>query len=117
MNAKATNSLAHSASWLTPAETRVSRQLIVWADQYFSEKSKPASRYVQPPTTEMFTKHCKCSHRDVLKLLNRLERAGLLRKERRRSAGISGYGYDGSLYSSVLPTTEGRKLIAERLKV
>jgi hypothetical protein len=92
-------------------ESRVLRQLIAWTDEYL-EKKKATERYVSPPTTDQFTKHFHVLHEDMLACLNRLERRGLLEKERRRSRGISGHGFDGSLHSSVLPTAKGRESVA-----
>jgi hypothetical protein len=92
-------------------ESRVLRQLIAWTDEYL-EKKKATQRYVSPPTTDQFSKHFRVLHEDMLDCLSRLERRGLLAKERRRSRGISGHGFDGSLYSSVLPTDKCRELMA-----
>lgn len=93
-------------------ESRVLRQLVVWADEYLRKKAASKSKYVAPPTTEQCTKHFQVTHKDMLGLLNRLERDGLVSKERRLSAGLSGNGYDGSLHSSVLPTMKARELVA-----
>jgi hypothetical protein len=95
----------------TPIESRMLRQLVLWADEYLKKKES-LSRYAPPPTTEQFTKHFRMTHKDVLAFLNRLERRGLLIKDRRLSAGLSGHGYDGSLHSSVLPTVQCRELVA-----
>jgi hypothetical protein len=93
-------------------ESRVLRQLIAWTDEYL-EKKKTTERYVSPPTTDQFTEHFRVLHEDMLACLNRLERRGLLEKERRRSrGGLSGHGFDGSLHSSVLPTAKCRELVA-----
>lgn len=94
-------------------ESRVLRQLVAWTDEYL-EKKETTERYVPPPTTDQFTKRFRVAHEDIMACLSRLERRGLLVKERRRSGGAWGYGYDGSLYSSVLPTDECRKLVAYR---
>jgi hypothetical protein len=93
-------------------ESRVLRKLIAWTDEYL-ERKKATERYVSPPTTDQFTKHFRVLHDDMLACLSRLQRRGLLEKERRRSRGISGHGFDGSLHSSVLPTAKCRQLVAE----
>lgn len=93
-------------------ESRVLRQVIVWADEYLRRKER-GERYAEPPTTERCSKHFRIPHDRMLALLNRLERFGLVRKDRRMSAGLSGYGYDGALYSSVLPTPKARELAAK----
>jgi len=48
----------------------------------------------------------------MLLMLNGLKRQNLVSIDRRLSAGSSGNGYDGSLHSSVLPTTKARELVA-----
>ena len=100
----------------TRQESRVLRQLIVWTDEYLLQKEKPKISYIIPPTTEKFTKHFNTSHQDMLALLNRLERDGLVTKKRRISAGLEGNGYDGSLHSSVLPTVKAYELVAHNPK-
>ncbi|WP_157353834.1 hypothetical protein [Aromatoleum toluclasticum] len=97
-------------------ESRVLRQLVVWADEYLRKKAATKSRYIVPPTTEQCTKHFHVSHNEMMTLLNRLERDGLVSKERRLSAGLSGNGFDGSLHSSVLPTMKARDLVARSPK-
>lgn len=94
----------------TPLESRMLRQLVVWADEY--AKRKETGRYAERPATDQFTKHFRMPHKDVLVYLNRLERRGLLVKDRQLSAGISGNGYAGALHSSVLPTAQCRELIS-----
>lgn len=95
-------------------ESRLIRQLVIWADEYLRKKSASKTAYVSPPTTEKCAKHFNSSHKDMLLLLNRLERQGLVRKDRRLSAGLSGNGYDGALHSSVLPTAKARELVERK---
>ncbi|WP_353091864.1 hypothetical protein [Methylibium sp.] len=85
----------------------------MWADEYLRKKEelKGERRYNPAPTTKQCTEYFKVPHKDMLALLNRLERNGLIKKERHLSAGLEGNGYDGSLFSSVLPTTHGRALV------
>lgn len=99
---------------LTIEEDKVLRQIIIWADEYI-RRQKENVRYSRQfiPTTEKCTKHFKYKrHEDMLRLLNNLERSGLVEKERRQSAGLSGNGYDGALHSSVLPTEKARDFVA-----
>lgn len=96
----------------TRQESRVLRQLIIWTDEYLLRKENSKTSHVEPPTTETFTNHFGTSHEEMLALLNRLSREGLVEKERRRSSGLFGKGYDGSLHSSVLPTSKARELVA-----
>jgi hypothetical protein len=94
-------------------ESRLLRQLISWTDEYLreKEKAKPYAR-LEPPTTLRCTALLKIQHWETLRLLNRLERQGLVSKYRRRSAGMTGFGYDGSLHSEVWPSQKIRDLVA-----
>lgn len=94
----------------TLEESALLRQLISWANEYIERKSAVRPNYVEPPTTKRCTDHFKWPHEKTMKILSRLEQAGLVVKERRRSAGISGHGWDGQLYSSVMPTSSARAL-------
>lgn len=98
---------------LSPRESLVLRKLVEWADDYLRKKEefKGQRRYNPAPTTKQCTEHFKVPHKDMLALLNRLERQGLLKKDRQLSAGLEGNGYDGSLFSSVLPTARARELV------
>lgn len=100
---------------LSPRESRVLRQLVVWADEYLAKKQalKGSHGDNPAPTTQLCTKHFQYEHKDMLTLINRMERQGLLIKERQLSGGLTGYGYDGSLFSSVLPTARARQLILQ----
>lgn len=92
-------------------EERVLGQAIRWADEYASAKETgDRLAYRKMPTTERFSKHFRYGHGEMLALLNRLEENDLLVKRRRKSAGLSGNGYDGSLYSEVVPTDWGREV-------
>lgn len=98
---------------LSPQEERVLRQIIQWSDEYLAFKaSSPRSAYLEPPTTETCSEHFRYDHKDMLALLNCLEKDGLIEKRRRQSAGLSHNGYDGSLYSEVIPTQWGREVLA-----
>jgi hypothetical protein len=98
---------------LGSAESRVLRQLVAWDDEYQRKKveAKPGV-YVTPPTTDKIAKQFSMGQRKMLSLLSYLELLGLIAKHRRRSAGPSGYGYNGSLYSEVHPTARARSLVA-----
>ena len=91
------------------------RQLVVWEDEFLSKKAEEP-HYIVPPTTERCAKHFDSPHDDMMALLNRLEGRGLLKKQRRISAGLSGNGYDGSIHSSVFPTLKTRDLVARSPK-
>lgn len=101
-----------------PAQTQILRHLGALQVDYESavEASRGTGRYVCPPTTDQLAKHFKVAQVEMLRYLNELERDGLVRKERRKSAGITGYGYDGSLYSSVLLTSKGTALLQRHTK-
>ena len=88
------------------------RQLILWEDEYLSKKAAANGQYIAPPTTEQCANHFESGHDTMMALLNRLEGQGLLKKERRISAGMLGNGYDGALHSSVFPTARARDLAA-----
>ncbi len=94
-------------------ESKVLREVVRLAYAYEAKVGGPgkSSRFVAPPTTLDLSKHFKTEHSEMLKMLRGLEKTGLLQKSRRLSAGLSGNGYDGSLYSAVLPTTEGKNLV------
>ena len=94
-------------------ESRILRKLVDWGKAYEQKKSQPKinGRAPHPPTTEECSKHFNVQHDDMLKLLNRLEKLGLVAKTRRQSAGLRGDGYDGALYSSVLPTEKAVQLV------
>jgi hypothetical protein len=90
--------------WLSLLENRVLLQLLAWENEYRKEVANldtSRRRYVEPPTTERFSKHFKIPHFKMLAVLNRLEKQGLILTRRRLSAGLSGNGYDGSLFSAV----------------
>ena len=101
-----------------PAETRVLRQLDVWQQEYRQalKASKGTGKYVPPPTTNRLAKHFDVNQDEILQVLSQLERDGLLVKERRLSAGAYGNGYSGSLFSSVLLTANGLRLIRRNTK-
>ena len=96
-----------------PAETRVLRQLSLWQKEYRVAvvQSRGTGKYVQPPSTDRLAKHFDATQDEILEVLNRLENDGLLRKERRQSAGMHGNGYDGALFSTVLLTKNGLALV------
>ena len=50
-------------------------------------------------------------HAEMMKLLGVLERSGYITKRERISAGPSGYGYDGALFSHVSPTKKARETL------
>lgn len=98
-------------SWLSALENRVLLQILAWDDQYRRELATfPPSRrrLIEPPTTDRCSKRFGLPHASMLALLNRLESYGFVEKRRRLSAGLSGYGYDGALYSAVTITEKGR---------
>lgn len=95
----------------TPLESLILRQLVAWYTE-FSDSASTGASYNPPPTTKGVTEYLRVSHRDALAIMNRLEMRGLLRKERRLSAGASGHGYDGSLHSAAYPTQRAQKLVA-----
>ena len=101
-----------------PAETRVLRQLSLWQKEYRDAvtQSRGTGKYVQPPTTDRLAKHFDTTQHEILEVLNRLESDGLLRKERRQSAGMYGSGYDGALFSSVTLTKTGLALVRRNTK-
>jgi hypothetical protein len=82
-------------------------------------RTEPANRKkdVQPPSTDRLAKHFDATQDEILEVLNRLENDGLLRKERRQSAGMYGNGYDGALFSTVLLTKVGLALVRRNTKL
>lgn len=94
-------------------ESRVLRHIVHWAKEYEIEKAKydGTGRPPHPPTTEYCTDFFQMPHVDLLRLLNRLESNGLITKSRRQSAGWLGRGFDGALFSSVLPTPKASELV------
>ncbi len=99
----------------TNIESKVLRILLLWTDLYNTdfEKNNKRKKYTFPPTTDKCAKYFNVSQESMLAILNRLEGRGLVRKARRNSAGPSGYGYNGSLFSSVFATDEARKIISK----
>ena len=98
---------------LSPAEERILSQIIQWADEYAVIKAKEDRlAYLKTPTTDKCSKHFRYSHEEMLALLNQLEKQELIIKRRRQSAGLGGNGYDGSLYSEVIPTKWGREVLS-----
>lgn len=98
---------------LSPEEERILSQIIQWADEYAAVKASGDRRaYLQPLTTDKCSKHFRYGHGEMLALLNRIEKQELIVKRRRQSAGYSGNGYDGSLYSEVVPTEWGREVLS-----
>jgi hypothetical protein len=106
---------------LTLFETRLLQKLVIWYDEYQNIKRKEdnlgRSRYVEPVTTEICSKRLKVPHDTMLKYLNRLERVGFVRKRRRLSAGITGYGWDGSLFSEVIVLRKAKEEVVRHQKV
>lgn len=106
---------------LTLFETRLLTKLVVWHDEYLNSKRKVKSagggKYVEPVTTAICSKRLKMQHETMLKYLNRLERLGFIRKRRRLSAGITGYGWAGSLYSEVMVLPKAEQEVARHEKV
>jgi len=94
-------------------EGKVLRQLVAWADDYLRQKAEATNPHSQPrmPTTLTCSKHFRLEHKDMLALLNSLESQGMIVKNRQLSGGLTGYGYDGSLHSSVMPTAAARALV------
>lgn len=98
---------------LSPVEERILSQIVQWADEYSAVKAKgDRLAYLEPPTTEKCSTQFRYSHEEMLALLNRLENQELIIKRRRQSAGLGGNGYDGSLYSEVIPTEWGREVLS-----
>lgn len=98
---------------LSGREERILGQIIEWADEFdrqLGKANRDASDYM--PTTARCSEHFRCNHNEMLVILNRLEKWGLLTKRRRMSSGLAGSGYDGSLHSEVVPTDKGRKVVA-----
>lgn len=94
-------------------EERVLSQVVQWAGDYAAAKATgDRLAYLQTTTTEKCSKYFGYGHGDMLALLNRLEKQDLIVKRRRQSAGLSGNGYDGSLYSEVIPTDWGREVLS-----
>ena len=106
---------------LTLIETRLVQKLVTWYDEYQDVKRKEDSlgrgRYVEPVTTEICSKRLKVPHDTMLKYLTRLERLGFVRKRRRLSAGITGYGWDGSLHSEVIVLPKVKEEVVRHQKV
>lgn len=104
--------LARRFPVLSPEEERILNQIIQWADEYAAAKaSGDRLAHLQVSTTDKCSKHFRYGHGQMLALLNRLERQKLIVKRRRQSAGNGGNGYDGSLYSEVIPTEWGREVL------
>jgi hypothetical protein len=106
---------------LTLFETRLLNKLVIWHDEYLNSKRKEESagrgRYVEPVTTEICSKRLKMPHDTMLKYLNRLERLGFISKRRRLFAGITGYGWDGSLHSEVMVLPKAKEEVARHEKL
>lgn len=97
---------------LSSREERILGRIIGWADEFkrqLAAGSSGVNDYM--PTTDRCSKHFRCNHNEMLAILNRLEKWGLVTKRRRMSAGLAGDGYDGSLHSEVIPTDKGRKML------
>lgn len=98
---------------LSLAEERILSQIVQWTDDYLAAKvSGDSLAYLLAPTTDKCSKHFKYDHDKMLALLNRFEKQKLITKYRRKSSGLYGNGYDGSLYSEVIPTEWGRKVLS-----
>lgn len=102
--------------WLSRMEDRVLRTVRAWEIDYEvrSAPLQPRDRWrVDKPTTDRASKAFRIPHNEMLRLLNALEQQGLLRKSRRLSAGPTGNGYDGSLYSEITTTDKGREALSQ----
>lgn len=95
----------------------VLRHLIKLEIEYRSKRdATPKHIYVTPPTTKQVAEFLGCTQATALKRLNEMEMLGQVRKSRRLSAGTSGYGWDGSLYSEVHPTERAMERYAKKNK-
>ena len=101
---------------LSPMEERVLGSIVKWAHDYAAAQAGgDRLAHLQTPTTEKCSKYFRYSHGEMLALLNRLESEGLIVKRRRQSAGLDGNGFDGALYSEVIPTDWGREVLSRTL--
>ena len=100
---------------LTLFDTRLLNKLVIWYVEYLNVKRKEEAsgrgKYVEPVTTEICSKRLKVPHDKILRSLNRLERLGFILKRRRQSAGVTGNGWDGSLYSEVIVLPKAKEEI------
>ncbi len=92
--------------------SKVLRRLVLWDKEYRSSQSSasPAAR-ARHPSTERVAQHFKMSQPEALKVLNELERDGLLIKTRRLWTVPAGHGFNGSLYSAIRPTQRAIDLV------
>jgi hypothetical protein len=111
------NQLGTSAPNLGGMLGRILGKIVEWDHEYEQRLAESKSpRYVAPPTTDKVAKQFGLSQRMALEYLNYLQLLGFIVKSRRYSAGPTGYGYDGSLYSKVHATARGRDLVARRMQ-
>lgn len=93
-------------------ESRIVRQVINWADDYKKLKAVGTPEHVPPSTTATCSKHFQLPHGEMMSILSKLEKQGLLIKRQRLSAGLTGNGFAGALYAEVVPTEKARQLVA-----
>ncbi len=68
-------------------------------------------------TTENVTKKLKTTHQETMKIIDTFRRHGLVRLDRRMSAGPSGHGYDGELFGTLVPSTHCIRIVRNYLKL
>jgi hypothetical protein len=67
--------------------------------------------------TEEVTKHLGLSHADGMKVIAKLREQAYLGLRERKSRGISGNGYDGSLFAELKPKEQGILRVRKYLRV
>lgn len=92
--------------FLSSEEFRILSQIVIWTEEYSSLKANEVPLTFRP-TTETCSKYFEYKHSKMLAILNRLEEKKLIIKRRQLASGMTCAGYNGSLYSEVIPTELG----------
>lgn len=57
--------------------------------------------------TDDLARHLSLEHKEAMKVVSSLRDQNLVGLRERRSKGLVGYGYDGSLFGALTPTVQG----------
>ncbi len=68
-------------------------------------------------TTDELARYLGLEHKDAMKVLSLLREKKLVGLRERRSKGLVGYGYDGSLFGALTPSQQGVEHARRYLRV
>ena len=66
--------------------------------------------------TNEVTKHLGIAHPESMKVIDYFREQKYVRLRERKSSGLNGYGYDGSLFAELTPTEQGVMRVMKYLR-